>query len=219
LTALHSLHVDAASMARVLAISAAIATLAALVVVSASSVGARFVAADAGSDAVVAAFDADAAGDGAAVAVVGNDAFASRAVLATQSGTVLTSFAGASVEAGEPGDLSAGDASLWWKITASVSGSMIVAARIDDGSLAINAYTDAATLSALRALGQLWDCGGGALLPLDPSRTSFCSVFAVTAGKTYALQLIRYGSANALTMMFAVGRTWHARAVRAGPHN
>jgi hypothetical protein len=156
-----------------------------------------------------------AAGDGAAIAVVRNDAFASRAVLATQSGTVSTSFVGASVEAGEPGDVSSSDASLWWKITASVSGSMIVAARLgSDVEVAIKAYTDAATLPALRALTPVAGCTGS-LLPLDASRTGdACSVFAVTAGKTYALQLIRssYGDPSSLTMMFAVGRTWRTRA-------
>jgi hypothetical protein len=183
----------------------AIAAVAAVAAMATASAG----AAPAASDSVVAGvLDA---GDAAVLAASpSNDAFASRAALTSQSGTVSASFTGASIEAREPG-VSAGDGSLWWKVTAAASGVMLVAARVDsDYSVGINAYTDVTSLTALTSLSPLSPCRG-ALLPRDPSRSSDeCAAFAVRAGSTYALQLIRAATLQRpgpLTMMFAIAST------------
>jgi hypothetical protein len=124
-----------------------------------------------------------------------NDAFASRSLLTGAAGGVVGSIVGATVEVNEPlPSVSTPNVSesVWYRWTAVNTGLLLVTVSSLNNWLsklsALGVYNDASTLAALVRVPFAADCGGTSDSELV--RPEFwCTAFAVTRGKTYALQV------------------------------
>ncbi|MEO0017907.1 MAG: hypothetical protein RLZZ522_1190, partial [Verrucomicrobiota bacterium] len=125
----------------------------------------------------------------------GNDHFASATVLTVGSVpvTVTGTNNGATEQAGEPAHAGSGpDASVWWRWTASSSGTLRVSTAGSSFDTVLGVYTGAA-VNALTQRAANDDVGGG-------TRTSEVSL-AVTAGTLYYIAVDGYhGAAGSITL-------------------
>jgi hypothetical protein len=156
-----------------------------------------------GPNATYASREMVAFGPVAAPAGPANDAFASAQTLSGASGSVSGTSVGATKESGEPSHAgSAGGASIWYRWTASASGTLTVDTLGSGFDTVLAAYTGT-SVSALTSIASNNDFGSG-----QQSRVAF----RVTAGTTYRIAVDGWSGASGL-----VSLNWAFAAVPVAP--